>query len=31
MNKSFEKFSNKIFINDDKIKMININEKIIKN
>ena len=29
--KSLENFSNKYFINDDKIKMININEKIIKN
>ena len=29
--KSFESFSNKYFINDDKMKMINVNEKIIKN
>ena len=29
--KSLENFSNKYFINDEKIKMINISEKIIKN
>ena len=29
--KSLEKISNKYFINDDKIKMINVNEKNIKN
>ena len=29
--KSLESFSNKYFINDDKIKIINVNEKIIKN
>ena len=31
MFKSLEIFSNKYFINNDKMKMININEKIIKN
>ena len=29
--KSFENFSNKYFINENKMKMINVNEKIIKN
>ena len=30
MFKSLENFSNKYFINDDRIKIDNINEKIIK-
>ena len=30
MFKSFESFSNKYFINDNKMKIINMNEKIIK-